>query len=84
MVGDVYPTNKSGNIEILRYDSARKVTVKFLDSGVIKVSRVDNVRNGTIWDGIPAIKKTYEAKTNNHIAELEQRITTLESKLEGV
>lgn len=50
LVGKIYPTSKSGEIEITEYKDANSVTIRFLRTGNLKVVRMGNVLSGRVTD----------------------------------
>ena len=56
-VGKVYPTTKSGDIEIIEYINANKVLVKFVNTGEEKLVRMKEVRKGNVFDRQLPIRK---------------------------
>lgn len=50
MSGTIHPTSKWGDIEIIDYNGNREVLVKFVDSGVTKVTRSELIRKGIVED----------------------------------
>ena len=52
-VGEVYPSNNCGDMEIIEYLGALNITVKFIDSGVVKKKAVaDAIYKGTVSDKV--------------------------------
>ncbi len=49
-VGGIFPTNKSGNLEITKYINANSVEVAFCDTGFETVARMTSIRNGSVKD----------------------------------
>lgn len=49
-VGKVYPTTRSGDIEVVEYESFSKVLVRFKNSGREKYVSMKEVRNGRVSD----------------------------------
>lgn len=48
--GKTYETNSSGVVKIIEYNSKTHVTVKFLNTGNLKVTTMASVRKGTVKD----------------------------------
>lgn len=51
IVGNTYKTNNCGMIKVIDYKSHDNVTVVFLDTGSVKVTRTRQIRTGEIKDG---------------------------------
>ena len=49
-VGFIYPTLFNGSVKVVCYENAKKVTVKFLDTGFIKTTTASNIGRGMIKD----------------------------------
>lgn len=49
-VGSVWQSNHCGYFEILRYDSATEITIKFIKTGYIRKVRSGKIKNGKIKD----------------------------------
>ena len=49
-VGDIYPTNNSGDLEILEYRSCNNVLVKFLDTGEVRRTVSASIKIGMVKD----------------------------------
>ena len=49
-VGETYSTNHCGDVEILAYNNALDVTVKFLNTGWVKSVNVSNMKRGRVED----------------------------------
>lgn len=49
-VGEVYPTKKHGDVEIVEYNKAADVTVKFLKTGYLKKVQMSHVLAGNMLD----------------------------------
>jgi hypothetical protein len=48
--GTILHTTKSGKIEVISYNGYKEVTVKFLNTGNVRVARADHVRDGKVLD----------------------------------
>lgn len=48
--GTVHPTRKWGDVEIISYTGRREVTVKFLQTGTIRITRAELIRKGIAED----------------------------------
>ncbi len=48
--GAIFATNKCGDIEIINYSSARKVKVRFVDTGLERYASVGHIRDGRVKD----------------------------------
>jgi hypothetical protein len=62
-VGELFPSNLFGVMEIIDYVNCRNVTVKFTDTGNTKVCATYNIRSGHVADRGP--KKTLHQKNTN-------------------
>lgn len=49
-IGDIFPTNNCGEVEVLQYTSAVKCDVKFINTGSIVNVFASNLRKGTVRD----------------------------------
>ncbi|PSW06057.1 hypothetical protein [Photobacterium lipolyticum] len=49
-VGDVFPTNNNSNLVITKYESAKKVWYRFLDTGYESHTAAANIRRGGVRD----------------------------------
>ena len=49
-VGDIYPTNRSGNIEIMEYVDHHLVHIRFINTGYEKYVQSGNIGTGNIAD----------------------------------
>ena len=50
LVGNMYHTNNSGVVEVVHYESAHKITVKFVDTCYSTVVNSKNLTDGTVKD----------------------------------
>ena len=50
MVGEVYATKKFGEAEVIGYKNSKEVTVRFLNTGTVKIVSLGHLRNGLIQD----------------------------------
>ena len=48
--GEVYDSNKWGQMKVLKYESAGKVLVEFIDTGYTKYAEACNIRRGGVKD----------------------------------
>ncbi|CAL9958547.1 HNH endonuclease [Vibrio phage D249] len=48
--GDIYPTNKCGELEVIEYRGCNQVRVRFLDTGFITTATAGNIRKGNVKD----------------------------------
>ena len=49
-VGEIYKTNSSGDLEIIYVKSDTEITIRFVDTGTVKVARGGNIRGGKVLD----------------------------------
>lgn len=49
-VGTVWESNNCGEFEVIAYNCARDVTVRFVDTGFVTNTQADNVRRGKVKD----------------------------------
>ncbi len=49
-IGKIYTTNKSGNLEILKYINSREVKVRFVATGYETTARMGDIRKGRVKD----------------------------------
>ena len=56
-VGEVYPSNNCGDMEVIEYVNSSKVRVRFIDTGFEKTTRAYTIRKGEIKDVLmPSIR----------------------------
>ena len=75
--GDVYTTNSSGKLVVLKYLNSDRVEIKFLNTGWKTVARKQNIELGSVKDkykpdvfGIGVVGSKYPTKTNGkHLPE---------------
>lgn len=48
--GDIFPTNKCGNVTVIRYGGMKDVDIKFNDTGTILTTSTNNIRGGELKD----------------------------------
>lgn len=51
-IGETYQTKQSGQIEILHVQDSRHVTIRFVNSGNVKVVTAHNIKRGSVSDKI--------------------------------
>ena len=56
-VGEIYPSNNNGDMEVIEYLGARNITIKFLDTGIIKYK----VSSGNLFKGKIGLPRVTEA-----------------------
>ena len=47
-LGEVYPSNNWGDMEVIGYETSRKVRVRFIDTGFEKMTHAHKIRNGNV------------------------------------
>lgn len=52
--GTIHPTRKWGNVEIIEYVNSRDVYIKFIDTGIIRSTRSELIRQGVVEDPMVA------------------------------
>lgn len=50
IVGQIFPTNKGGDVEVLKYEGVNNVTVRFLNTGYETLTRMSQLRLGSVKD----------------------------------
>ena len=49
-VGEIYPTNNYGSLEVVEYINARKILVRFINTGYEKYTSAGHMRDGVVKD----------------------------------
>lgn len=49
-IGEIYPTNNCGNIEVLEYTTKTDCKIKFINTGTVLTVKTNNLRSGTVRD----------------------------------
>ena len=49
-IGSVYQTTMYGDMEVVKYENSKKVTIKFLHSGNIRIAQKDAILKGIVKD----------------------------------
>ena len=57
LVGTIFPTNSSGDVVVESYDNHNHVTVRFVNTGVIRVTKMSKLRSGEIRDNSRKVVK---------------------------
>ena len=70
-VGKVFKSNSSGDFKIVKYDNAKNVEIRFLNTGFETVARLGSIRNGEVKDprspsvyGVGILGTKYPSKVN--------------------
>jgi 5-methylcytosine-specific restriction endonuclease McrA len=78
-VGELYPSNYWGDMEIVEYKSSKNIIIRFVDSGNIYKVQRDNVLKGLVKDVERSKKLTQEryAEENRRRQEVKERAEVL-------
>ena len=83
--GQVYPTQNSGDLRIIKYVNAFNVTIQFINTHFTKVCRTEHIRNGQVKDpfvlSVCGIGYLGEGK---HVCSVKQKVTPAYDKWQAM